>query len=212
LQVEFKPENFSPFRRECFIISADFLGYWYRKTRGQLTVTGRENVPRETPVLIVANHLSYWDPPLLAHSTMRAMGYVAKEELFDKPFFGKLIELYCAISIKRDRPDKSTIRSVKSIFQAGWCVGMFIEGTRNPHPGVMGQPHLGAAYFARANKVPILPIGLVGTNDIGGHAYVHVGKLMPYGNDLEETTWRIMEALSDLTGFKIESREIAVST
>jgi 1-acyl-sn-glycerol-3-phosphate acyltransferase len=140
----------------------------------------------------------------------RPMGFVAKEELFDVKNFDKLIEFYGAISINRSKPDKTTFKSVKKIFAAGWSVGMFVEGTRAKNPGVLGQPHLGAAFLAKSNKVPILPVGLVGTNLKHGKAHATIGNIIQTSDDLEKTTWEIMEALSKLTGFAMpETRKIA---
>lgn len=160
-------------------------------------------------MLIVANHLSYWDPPALVIAVDRPMGFVAKEELFENEKLAQLIEFYSAISINRNKPEKRTIKAVRDIFKAGWSVTMFIEGTRSKTPGVIGRPHLGAAYFAKSNNVPILPVGLVGLDTKGQKAYAHIGKLIQPGDDLEKTTWEVMEALADLTGFKIGERKLA---
>jgi 1-acyl-sn-glycerol-3-phosphate acyltransferase len=207
--VEFDPKNFRPYRAVWELITASAIEFYYNLFWARLSVSGRENIPKKGQLLIVGNHLSNWDPPLLVVATRRPMGFVAKEELFDKPRFGKLITFYGAISVKRDKPEKATFKSVKKIFEAGWSVAMFIEGTRSKTPGIMGRPHLGAAYFARANKVPILPVGIVGTHVKGGHAHLQIGPVIEPSQDLEETTWRIMEALAGLTGFQIESRELA---
>jgi 1-acyl-sn-glycerol-3-phosphate acyltransferase len=207
--VDFKPGNFRPYRKATELITAHYLEWHYRTFYGPLTIIGREDVPKGQ-FLIVGNHLSNWDPPMLVIATHRPMGFVAKEELFtNNPRFGKLIEFYGSISVRRGKPEKSTFKSVKKMFQAGWSCGMFIEGTRSKTPGIMGKPHLGPAYFARANNVPILPVGINGTNQKGAHATARVGKPFPAGEDLEATTWQIMETLSSLTGFKIESRELA---
>jgi 1-acyl-sn-glycerol-3-phosphate acyltransferase len=211
LSVDYDAKNFTGFHRFWELLTASAIQLYYGLFYGKLTILGRENIPSDgKPLLIVANHLSNWDPPMLVVATRRNMGFVAKEELFvENPKFGKLITYYGAISVKRDKPEKATFKSVKKIFESGWSVGMFIEGTRNKTPGVMGKPHLGTAYFAKANKVKVLPIGILGTNQKGGHAILKIGKPMDASDDLEETTWRIMEALSELTGFQIESREIA---
>jgi len=208
--VEYKPENFQGYRKITELLTATGIEWYYKCFYGRLTILGRENIPKGSgPYLIVGNHLSNWDPPMLVVATRLNMGFVAKEELYKSKKFGKLIEFYGAISVKRDKPEKSTFKSVKKIFEQGWSVGMFIEGTRNKTPGVMSRPHLGPAYFAKANRVPILPVGILGTNQKGGHAILHVGKPIPCGDNLEETTWQIMEALSELTGFRIEHRELA---
>lgn len=191
------------------VFTARVLDIYYRTRYRSLKVFDRQNFPKTGNFLIVANHLSNWDPPLMVIAAWRPMGFVAKEELFDKPRFGKLIEFYGAISVNREKPERSTIKSVKQIFGKGWCLGMFIEGTRSKTPGVLGRPHLGPAWFARSNNVPIIPLGIVGTEVKGGDVVVRVGKPIQADHDLEATTWRIMESLADLTGFELRHRELA---
>jgi 1-acyl-sn-glycerol-3-phosphate acyltransferase len=205
---EFKAQNFTAFRRWTQLSTARYILWPLYKLRNNLTITGRENVPKNEPLLIVANHLSYFDPPLLVIAADVPMGFVAKIELFQHAKFAKLIEFYNAISINRGKPELSAVKAVRSIFKAGWSVGMFIEGTRSKTPGVLGPPHLGAAYFAKSNKVRILPIGLIGTANRGEKAYAHIGKPLAPSDDLEKTTWEVMEALSQLTGFTIGSRQL----
>lgn len=208
--LDYQPKNFSPIRRLTQIGTARYILFPLYYWRNRLKVTGRENVPKDQPVLIVANHLSYWDPPILVIAVDRPMGFIAKEELFTNPKVSALIEFYSAISVNRNKPEKRTIKSVRNIFKAGWCVTMFIEGTRPKTPGVLGPPHLGAAYFAKSNNVPILPVGLIGTAEKGEKAFAHIGKIIQPSDDFEKTTWEIMESLSQLTGFKIrEDRKLA---
>ncbi len=176
--------------------------------QNRLEFSGRENIP-EGPVLFVANHLSGWDPPLIARVTDRPVSFLAKEELFSNKFLNPLIRAYGAISINRDKPEPSTFKAVKEMLKRGWCLGMFIEGTRNKTPGVLGPPHLGPAYFAKANKLPIVPIGILGMNEKGGKARVIIGKPIEASSNLDETTWRIMEAISELTGFGLPPRELS---
>lgn len=209
--VEFKSENFSPFRKFWQMFSGRVIEIYPFSFRYKLHISGRENIPAREQFVIVANHLSSWDPPLLVVAVRRPMGFLAKIELYRDPKFAKLIEIYGAISINREKLDVSTVKSVKKIFKAGWSLTMFIEGTRSQTPGVFGRPHLGPAYFARCNKVRILPVGIVGSNVKGGDVYVRIGEPLDYGLDLEQTTWQIMESLAELTGFKIVHRELAQS-
>ena len=65
---------------------------------------------------------------------------------------------------------------------------MFIEGTRNKTPGVLGQPHTGPAYFAKSNKLPLVPIGIVGSNKRWGKVVTKIGKPIEPEGDLDETT------------------------
>lgn len=178
----------------------------------RLEITGRENLP-EGPAVIVANHQSMVDPPLLAAVTDRPVAFLAKKELFTVPGLKEWMICYGAISLDRDKPEKSTIKAVKNVFAHGWSLGLFIEGTRNKDPEVktLGLPHTGPAYFAKANKLPLVPVGIVGTNRRWGKAYAKIGKPITPSDDLEATTWEIMEVLSDLTGYSLPERRTVES-
>lgn len=168
-----------------------------------LEVSGRENIPEGIPVVIVSNHRSYWDPPILAVATHKKICYVAKKELFQNRQLALLIELLGSVSIDRQKPSLSSIKQIKKAIKAGWSLGIFIEGTRSKISDSLGPPHTGAAYFAHTNKLPILPVGLIGTDKKNGKCLARVGKLINPGADLEGKTWEIMEALSELTGYKL---------
>lgn len=181
------------------------------KVRNHLVVEGRENLP-EGSFVAVANHLSNWDPPLVSHVTDRPVAYLAKEELFASPIWRPLILTYGAISINREHPEISTFKAVKKIFAAGWSLGMFIEGTRSKHPGVLGRPHTGPAYFAHRYKVPIVPIGIIGSNDGNGKWHARIGKPITASADFDATTWEAMEAIAALTGFSLPDKDMPANT
>lgn len=204
MTIAFNPNAYTKLRKlEHLFVAFCLLQpiYW---VRNRLKVYGRENVPKGRPLLIVGNHLSVFDPPLLCIATGLPMGYLAKSELFKNKFFGQLILYFGSIEINRNKPSKSTIKAVKKVIESGWNIGMFIEGTRSKTEGMLGRPHLGTAYFARANNLPILPVGLIGTNKNWQPATARIGKLIEPDSDLEKTTWQVMESLADLTGYKID--------
>jgi len=168
---------------------------------------GRENVVGTGPFVIVSNHLSYFDPPLLVISTGEPLIFVAKKELFQIPIFNHVIKFFDSIGIDRGKPSTSSIREVKKAIDAGWSIGIFIEGTRSKTPGVLGKPHIGPAYFAWSNKLPIVPVGLIGTNKRFGKARAKIGKLIQPSRDINGTTWEIMASLSELTGYGLPPRQ-----
>ena len=181
---------------ERFIVSP-----YYHLFRG-LSVSGQENLPKDIPVVVVCNHLSYFDPPIMSVATRKPICYIAKKELFEHQRLAQLIKLLGAVAIDRHKPSLSSIKTIKKAIKAGWSLGIFIEGTRSKIVGSLGQPHTGAAYFANANKLPILPLGLIDTNK-KGKCYARIGPLIAPGADLEAKTWEIMQALSTLTGYKM---------
>lgn len=200
-------KRFNPTRAFIQMATARLFVGPYHYVHNRLKVTGRENVPKKGPFLVVSNHLSYYDPPIVVISVNRPMGFIAKKELFTKAWLRNLINFFGAIQIDREKPSLSTMRAIKRVFQAGWSVGIFIEGTRNKTPGTLGQPHLGPAYLAWTNRVPILPVGLVDTPDPKRGAKVHFGKIIQPSADLDKTTWEIMASIAKLTGWALPEQK-----
>jgi 1-acyl-sn-glycerol-3-phosphate acyltransferase len=200
--------RFNPVRAVIQMATARIFVGPFHYVYNRLKVTGHENVPKRGPFLVVSNHLSYFDPPIVVISVARPMGFVAKKELFSKKLLKPLINFFGAIEVDRDKPSLSTMRTIKRIFQAGWSIGIFIEGTRNKTTGLLGQPHLGPAYLAWVNKVPILPAGILSTNDPKSGAKVNFGKLIQPSPDLDATTWEIMHSISQLTGWELPPRRL----
>jgi 1-acyl-sn-glycerol-3-phosphate acyltransferase len=128
-------------------------------------IDGAENVPQEGPLVVVSNHASDFDPPILSCSLRRPVAFMAKEELFRIPVLKQGIELYGAYPVKRGSADRSAIRSALDCLSAGWAVGLFLEGTRTVDARII-NPKLGAALIAAKAKAPLLPVSLWGTERI----------------------------------------------
>ena len=209
MPVIYDPQAFTPFRTAIYMATARYFFGPLFFLQNRLEWTGRENLP-EGSCVIVSNHLSNWDPPLITRVVDRPVSYLAKKELYSDPFFKGMVLAYGAISIDREKPEKSTFKAVKEMITRGWSLGMFIEGTRNKTPGRLGAPHIGPAYFAKANKLPLVPVGIIGTNVKNGKVIAHIGKPIEQSPDLEVTTWRVMEAIAVLTGFELPERKMHV--
>ncbi len=128
-------------------------------------ILGAEQVPQQGPLIIVSNHASDFDPPLLANCVRRPVAFMAKEELFQVPVLKQAIALYGAYPVKRGSPDRSAIRAAMQSLEQGWAVGIFLSGTRTPD-GRVTDPKLGAAMIAAKAQVPLLPVSLWGTEQI----------------------------------------------
>lgn len=172
-----------------------------------IVVRGKENLPKEGAYVLVANHISDKDPPAIGINVGPPVGFMAKEELFSVPILGPSIALLGAVSVDRQKPEPSTFKALRQILRSGRPVLTFIEGTRTKTKGVLGTPHTGPAYLARSNKVPLVPVGITGSNDPKSKIYINFGEPMPPGEDLDETTWQIMEKISTLTGFSLPPRD-----
>ena len=151
------------------------------------------------------NHLSNLDPPLVSAALKIFIAYMAKEELFSVPVISFLIKILGAFSVNREKVEKTTIKAAKELIENGWCVGVFLEGTRSKTEGVLGKPNVGAPYIATLTGVPILPVGIIGSNKPFGPITVKIGKLFYPEQDLEAASWQCAEKLTELTGLKAPS-------
>lgn len=177
--------------------------------RGQ--IYGADKVPQQGPLLVVSNHASDFDPPLLSSAVRRPVSYMAKEELFQVPVLGPAIRLYGAYPVKRGSADRSAIRAAIEKLNEGWAVGVFLSGTRTIDSRI-GQAKLGAAMIAAKTKTPLLPVSLWGTEKImpKGSSLPHavpitirIGDVIapPSSNDrvqLEQVTQQCVEAIHAL--------------
>ncbi|MEL6320610.1 MAG: lysophospholipid acyltransferase family protein [Cyanobacteria bacterium J06626_14] len=136
-------------------------------------IHGADQVPKQGPLIVVSNHASDFDPPLLSNCVGRPVSFMAKEELFQVPVLKQAIELYGAYPVKRGKGDRSAIRAALTKLEQGWAVGIFLQGTRTPDARVP-SPKLGAALIAAKAQVPLLPVSLWGTENI-----VKKGNLIP---------------------------------
>ena len=136
----------------------------------RLRVRGRENVPSQGPVLVVANHLNLADPPLLGVSLGRKVVFMAKEELFRSGFSSYFIHGFGAFPVHRGQLDRKALRQADQLLANGMALVSFPEGTRSKNAQL--QPAFpGSALIALRSGVPILPVGITGTERIKGAAW-----------------------------------------
>jgi len=121
---------------------------------------GRENIPQKDSFIMVSNHGSLLDPPLLGHALGRNISFMAKAELFKIPFLGFVIKCCGAYPVKRGIADKNTIKIACNKLSNDNCIGIFIDGTRQKN-GRVNKPKQGAALLAFKNQKLLLPVAIV---------------------------------------------------
>ena len=127
---------------------------------------GREHIPAEGPVILASNHRSFFDPFIIGTMTRRPVYYVAKKELFAySRLLGWVLNALGAFPVDRGAGDQDTIDTAKAILDRGEIVLMFPEGTRT-RPGSLGKPRRGVGRLALETGAPVVPIAIIGTEDI----------------------------------------------
>ena len=129
--------------------------------RGHLI--GRENIPQKDSFIMVSNHGSLLDPPLLGHALGRNISFMAKAELFKIPLLGSVIKACGAYPVNRGIADKNTIKTACKKLSDNNCIGIFIDGTRQKN-GRVNKPKQGAALLAFKNQKLLLPVAIVNSH------------------------------------------------
>jgi len=129
--------------------------------KGQLI--GRDNIPQKDSFIMVSNHGSLLDPPLLGHALGRNISFMAKAELFRIPFLGFIIKACGAYPVKRGIADKNTIKTACKKLSDDNSIGIFIDGTRQKN-GRVNKPKQGAALLAFKNQKLLLPVAIVNSH------------------------------------------------
>ena len=181
---------------------------------GSMKVTGRENIPESGPYIIVVNHMSKADPPLLyiAFPPMR-LRFFAGEKWEDHFLFGPIMKVVGAIYINRGEVDRRALREAMEALRNGSIFGLAPEGTRS-RVGHLIKAKDGAAYLASRADVPLVPVGVVNTDVVGENfkrlrrtkLEVHIGEPFELpdmgrrakGKDLEAYTHLIMVHIAQL--------------
>lgn len=123
------------------------------------TVKGKENIPKEGAVILAANHLSNWDPPLVGTFIPRHLAYMAKEELFKVPILKNILENVHTFPVKRGASDRAAIKTALQMLEAKECICMFPEGTRSKD-GKLREFKKGSLKLATMAKAPVVPVSI----------------------------------------------------
>jgi len=132
---------------------------------GGVDIVGAEKIPTEGPVILAPSHRSSWDPPYLTLLTARQQFYMAKEQLFKIPVFGKLCSALGAFPVRRGEADRAALRKAMDFLKNGQIVTIFPEGTRSI-AGTLKTAEKGFALIARQTGAIIVPVAVEGTQRI----------------------------------------------
>jgi 1-acyl-sn-glycerol-3-phosphate acyltransferase len=127
---------------------------------------GRDRIPREGPVLYVANHQSHLDPPAVGLLvTDRPCAFLARKTLFDNKLFGLLLRTLGSVPLDRDRTGIGALRFALDELNAGRCVLLFPEGMRSAD-GALCRFRSGFLLLARRANATVVPVAVEGFFDV----------------------------------------------
>ena len=129
-----------------------------------LEFRGIEHIPASGAVIIVPNHQTFADPPLVTIPVRRPIFYMAWAKLFTVPLFGRLIRRLRAFPVDIDRSDGQAVREAVRLLRAGEALMIFPEGGRSPD-GTLQPFKIGAFRLAVTHKTPVLPVTIKGAWD-----------------------------------------------
>jgi len=144
------------------VILTPTMHVWVR-----IKIEGRERVPRRGPVILAANHRSFLDSIFIPTVVHRRVTFVAKADYFDNPKTAWFFRGVGQIPIRRGGGSASAgaLAAAEDVLRAGKVFGIYPEGTRT-RDGFLHRGHTGMARLAMACDVPIVPVGLIGTDAV----------------------------------------------
>lgn len=127
-------------------------------------VIGRERLQVEGGALLVCNHASFVDPPLVGVAFDEEIYFLARKTLMSNWLAKKVYKEWNTIPVDQERPDMTSLKTVIKLLKKGEKVLVFPEGSRSPDGQLLaGQPGVGFI-VAKAN-VPVIPMRLFGTSE-----------------------------------------------
>jgi 1-acyl-sn-glycerol-3-phosphate acyltransferase len=178
---------------------------------------GSHRVPRTGPLLLVANHQSFLDPPAIGLAVhTRQLDYIARLGLFNSRIFSKLIGLFNALPIREEGGDAAAIREILRRLERGHALLIFPEGSRTDD-GATQPFKRGVALLVKRARCPVVPIAVEGCFDAwprrrrsprlwNTRIAVAVGQPIPY----DELMQHGAEAALDRLATEIEQMRLAL--
>jgi len=200
-------KDFNWFRRGWqFLVTKMWYGLSYHFIY-RLEVYGQSNIPDTNDYIVVGNHLSTLDPPLVCNVLKHPVAYMAKKELFYHPFLKVMLDWLGTFAVDRENVGLSTIKTARAIKDTKkWVLGLFPQGTREKGNEIH-KVTKGFVRLAKATGCNILPVGIIGTDNpkkmpFTGKIIVRIGPIIKLSDNLDETFDNWIEAIQELTGFK----------
>lgn len=150
------------FRVSRPILKTVFRGIF--RLLGRVTITGKENIPYGQRYVVAMNHVSIFDPPLAGAFWPEQLEVIGAADVFQKPGQGQVLRMYGVIPVHRGEYDRALFNKIISVIKAGYPLLIAPEGGRS-HVPAMRRALPGVSYIVEQTRVPVVPVGLVGTTE-----------------------------------------------
>lgn len=144
-------------------------------------IIGKENIPKDGPILVVGNHKHLYDQCLAILATKRVIHYMAKKEYFDDKKVAWFFKISGCISVDRQNKDKEAAAKAIELLNNNKAVGLFPEGTRNRTEAILLPFKFGAVSMAKKTNAYLVPFGIKGDYKFRGGVTIKFGKPFKVG-------------------------------
>lgn len=131
----------------------------------RVRIRGLDLVPTGGPFIVAPSHRSLLDIPFAAFVTRRRICFMAKNELYENRAIAWVIDAFGGFPVERGAADRAALRAAQAVLERGELLALFPEGTRG-HGTELGPLFHGAAFLAARCHVPVVPVGIAGTEEI----------------------------------------------
>ena len=191
-----------------------FVVWTVTKFMYNLKIIGRENVPKTSRVIFAGNHVSYIDPPIVSLAVRKCVAYMAKKELFEEStnkVLRFLVHILGAFAVNREKPELATFKTIKSVFNTTWSLGIFPQGRIIKEP-VIKDIHKGFIMFAKKFEADIVPVGIKGFDGYAHklfekHLTATIGTPISYKLPEDEILKEWARQICEYTGFENKIEE-----
>lgn len=173
----------------------------------RLETKNMDNIPKNEPVILCANHLNIFDGVGIVVFTNKPVRFIAKYEIFENRFANWILHLFDAIPVRRGMRDLESMKICMKALKQGDSLGIFPEGTRK---GLAKGTKVknGAAFMALKTNTKVVPVGIQGSFKLFTKVILNYGKPIdfskynsenPEKDKLDQATKEIMDNIIMLT-------------